>query len=254
MDYALRSGHDTLPIAIHKAVTATDAGATGVARLAIEGLLEIVDDAEALTATAALLRDSLPGYAPIWHIVRAAASAKPGAALARIRAELDSAVARSVATAAAWVVERGGPVLAAPSSSVVAQVLSRLGPPGQLAYHGRADDGVDGGTGGAAAYGAAYGESIDAVVGLAGADAIGPTKILNIKGTRTVAERVPTLVVSTSLKLVPESVFATLGAPSFEQIPLGAFAAVVLDGELLSPLEAGRRAALTSGHPGPVRS
>jgi hypothetical protein len=34
-----------------------------------------------------------------------------------------------------------------------------------------------------------------------------------------------------------------LGSPLFERIPLDAFWAVVLDGELLTPAEAGRRAA-----------
>ena len=67
--------------------------------------------------------------------------------------------------------------------------------------------------------------------------------MLNIRGTRELARRLPTLVVTTALKLVPEPVFARLGAPVFEHIPLDSFVGVVLDGELLSPEEVGRRAA-----------
>ncbi|MFC4588751.1 hypothetical protein [Sphaerisporangium corydalis] len=207
----------TLPPALREAVTVKTAGATGVARLAIAGLLEIVEDRTALRAAAAFLRERLPGYAPIWHIANAVHGGEPGLALRRIRAELDEAVEASVVAATRWVVEQGGRVTAAPSSSVVTQVL--------------ADPGVrEQGSGG------------DALVGLAGADAIGATGVLNILGTAELARRLPTLVVTTSLKLVPEAVFGRLGAPVFERIPLAAFAGVVLDGEIVTPDEAGRRA------------
>jgi hypothetical protein len=80
------------------------------------------------------------------------------------------------------------------------------------------------------------------VTGLAGADAISPTTVLNIRGTLELAKTLPTIVVTTSLKLVPEDVFGRLGSPLFETIPLHLFAAVVLDGEVLTPAEAGLRA------------
>jgi len=205
-----------LPTALQEALTTKTAGATGVARLAIAGLLEIIEDRDAFEQAAAILGARLPGYAPIWHIVNAVHGDEPATALPRIRAELDEAVDKSVAAAARWVTDHGGEVAVAPSSSIVSQVLARLGT--------RAGD--DGAT-----------------IGLAGADAIGPAEVLNIKGTAELADRLPTLVVTTSLKLVPEHVFSRLGAPVFERIPLRAFAAVILDGEILDPEDAGRRAA-----------
>ena len=81
------------------------------------------------------------------------------------------------------------------------------------------------------------------MIALAGADAIGPTAVLNIVGTRELAEQLPTLVVTTSLKLVPGPVFERLGAPVFEPIPLDRFAGIVIDGEVFSPEAAGHRAA-----------
>jgi hypothetical protein len=80
------------------------------------------------------------------------------------------------------------------------------------------------------------------VVGLAGADAVGPIAVLNIAGTRDLAGAVPTIIVATSVKLVPQEAFGRLGAPGFEQVALGLFEAVVLDGEVVSPAEVGRRA------------
>jgi hypothetical protein len=208
-----------LPTALQEALTTTTAGATGVARLAIAGLVEIADDRGALERAAAMLSARLPGYAPIWHIDNAVHEDEPVAALSRIREELDEAVDKSVAAAARWVADRGGAVAVAPSSSIVGRVLARLGR--------EPDDG--------------------AAIGLAGADAIGPDEVLNIKGTADLADRLPTLVVTTSLKLVPADVFARLGAPVFERIPLRAFAAVALDGEILDPEDAGRRAAAIGG-------
>jgi hypothetical protein len=208
-----------LPTALREALTTKTAGATGVARLAIAGLLELAEDRGALEQAAAILSARLPGYAPIWHIGNAVHGDEPAAALLRIRGELDEAVDRSVAAAAEWVADHGGAVAVAPSSSIVSQVLARLG-------HGP-DDG--------------------AVIALAGADAIGPAEVLNIKGTAELAGRLPTLVVTTSLKLVPGSVFSRLGAPVFERIPLHAFAAVALDGRILDPEDVGRRAAAIDG-------
>lgn len=208
-----------LPQAVQQAVTVKTAGATGVARLAIQGLLEIVHDPALLARATAFLADRLTGYAPIWHIANAVRAADPAAELRRLREELDSAVELTVKTAAAWVAEHGGPVTVAPSSSIVSQILQQLGPEFQAA------------------------DDRDARLALAGADAIGPRTILNIVGTRELAARLPTLVVTTALKLVPGPVFDRLGAPVFEPIPLDRFAGVVLDGELLTPEEVGRRAA-----------
>jgi len=209
----------TLPKSLREAVTVTTAGATGVARLVIQGLLEVIDDPALVAEATEFLTAELPGYAPIWHIANAARSDEPAGALRRIRGDLDQAVENTVKAALTWVGERGGPVTSAPSSSIVSQVLAQLVP-----------EAVAG----------------DPVVALAGADAIGPTMVLNIRGTRELAGRLPTLVVTTALKLVPEPVFARLGAPVFEHIPLDAFVGVVLDGEILSPEEVGRRAAATA--------
>jgi hypothetical protein len=220
LDRSAQVDEAALPTALQEALTTKTAGATGVARLAISGLLEIAGDRGALEQAAAMLSARLPGYAPIWHIAGAVRGDQPAAALLRIREELDEAVGRSVAVAAQWVTDHGGAVTVAPSSSVVSQVLARLG-------RGPGDEG--------------------AAIALAGADAIGPAEVLNIKGTAALAERLPTLVVTTSLKLVPESVFARLGAPVFERIPLRAFAAIALDGEILDPEDVGRRAAAIGG-------
>jgi hypothetical protein len=205
-----------LPASLREAVTVTTAGATGVARMVIQGLLELIDDRTAALEATEFLTARLPGYAPIWHIANAVRSADPAEALRRIRAELDHAVERTVKTTLEWVGERGGPITSAPSSSIVNQVLAQL---------------------------PAEARRGTPVAALAGADAIGPSTVLNIRGTRELARRLPTLVVTTALKLVPEPVFARLGAPVFEHIPLDSFVGVVLDGELLSPEEVGRRAA-----------
>ena len=81
---------------------------------------------------------------------------------------------------------------------------------------------------------------------MVGADAIGPERLLNAGGTRELAGRVPTLVVATAVKLVPGEVFGRLGGTGFEVVPLAAVAVVVVGPELLSPAEAGRRAARLS--------
>ncbi|MEO3743219.1 hypothetical protein [Plantactinospora sp. B5E13] len=210
----------TLPTPLREAVTVTTAGATGVARLVIQGLLELVHDPVAADQATGYLIARLPGYAPMWHIANAVRSAEPAEALRRIRAELDHAVDNTVKATVGWVAERGEPVTSAPSSSIVTQVLAQL--PARF-------------------------RTGEPMVALAGADAIGPTTVLNIRGTRELAERLPTLVVTTALKLVPEPVFARLGAPVFEHIPLETFVGVVLDGEVLPPAEVGRRAAELGG-------
>jgi hypothetical protein len=217
-----RNGHDTMmdqngfPEQLREAVTVATAGATGVARLAIAGLLEIVDDPAALERATAFLTARLPGYGPIWHIARAIHDTEPAAALCRIRDDLSQAVENSVKAAVDWVTGHGGgPVEVAPSSSIVRQVLTQLG---------EARPGTP-------------------TIALAGADAIGPDAVLNIVGTRELAGRLPTLVVTTALKLVPGPVFDRLGAPVFEPIPLDWFAGVVIDGEVFSPRAAGDRAA-----------
>jgi hypothetical protein len=88
------------------------------------------------------------------------------------------------------------------------------------------------------------------VVGVVGADAIGPEELLNADGTRELVERLPTLVVATAVKLVPAEVFGRLGGAGFEVVPLEALAAVVIGGEVLSPAEAGRRAGELTVRPG----
>ena len=115
-----------LPASLREAVTVTTAGATGVARMVIQGLLELIDDRTAALEATEFLTARLPGYAPIWHIANAVRSADPAEALRRIRAELDHAVERTVKTTLEWVGERGGPITSAPSSSIVNQVLAQL--------------------------------------------------------------------------------------------------------------------------------
>jgi hypothetical protein len=186
----------------------------------IAGLLDIIDDRGKAESAASTLTSRLPGYAPMWHITRAARAADPAGALRGIRDELDAAVARSVAAAAQWVAKHGGPVAVAPGSSVITQVLGQLDP--------RITEGTP-------------------ALGLAGADAIGRHAVLNARGTGELARRLPTLVVTTSLKLVPEAVFAQLEASPFERVPLSSFAAVVLDGAILHPDIAGQRAEALAG-------
>jgi hypothetical protein len=100
-------------------------------------------------------------------------------------------------------------------SSLVDRVLARLGP---AAAEGRQ------------------------VVGVVGADAIGPEALLNAAGTGELAARLPTLVVATAIKLLPAEAFGRLAGPGFEAVPLDAVAAEVVGGEVLSPAAAGRRA------------
>jgi len=189
-------------------------GATGVVRRVVDGLLAMGDDPARLRAAVALLRERLAWCGPMWQVARAADSPDPCAALRSLRQRLDLDAARSVATVVRLLTQRGAAVRAVPGSALVAAVLSALPPlPGP------------------------------AVVGLAGADAVGPDAVLNVAGTGDLARTVPTVIVATSVKLVPQRAFAALGGCGFETVQLNLFAAVVLDGALLTPAETGRRAA-----------
>jgi hypothetical protein len=207
-----------LPAALLAAAGDRRGGATEVARQALDGLLRIAGDRALLEQAAELLLEGQPAMAPVWHLARAARGEDPAAALTALRDGLDRDAEAAAETAAAWLRRRPDPVATVSHSSLVDMVLQRLG------------------AGAEAAAGAAR-------VGLVGADAIGPDALLNATGTGALAERLPTLVVSTPLKLVPATVFARLAAPGFEAVPLRALAAVALGPELLTPAEAGRRAA-----------
>jgi len=208
----------TLPEAVLAAAGDRRAGATQIARQAIHGLLLVAGDCALLDAGATALLAGQPAMAPIWHVARAARAADPVAALSELGRRLDTEAGQAVAGAVAWLRALGGPVRTASSSSLVDQVLDRLG----------AD----------AAGNPARGE-----VAVVGADAVGPAVFLNGAGTRELVARVPAIVVATSIKLVPEHVLDHLAAPGFERIPLAAVAAVALGDEVVDPAEAGRRAA-----------
>jgi hypothetical protein len=207
-----------LPEALLAAARDRRGGATEVARQALDGLLEIAADRALLAAAVEVLLQGQPAMAPIWHLARAARDGDPAAALAALRERLDRDAEAAAGTAAAWLRLRPGAVATVSHSSLVDMVLERL--PGAAA--GRP------------------------MVALVGSDAIGPDALLNATGTAALADSLPTLVVSTPLKLVPAVVFARLAGPGFEAVPLEALAAVALGHELVSPPEAGRRAAALS--------
>jgi hypothetical protein len=214
-------GEEPLPAAVRAAATDRQGGATEVAANALDGLLEVAGEPRRLAAAVAALLAGQPAMAPIWHLARAASGPDPGAALAAMRARLDADGAAAVAAAAAWLRPRlagGGrsAVATVSHSSLVDRVLASLGP--------------------------AAGEPRP-LVGLVGADAIGPEALLNAAGTGELAARLPTLVVATALKLLPAEPFARLAGPGFETVPLGAVTAVVVGPQVLSPAEAGRLAA-----------
>jgi hypothetical protein len=204
-----------LPAAVLAAANDREGGASEVAAKAVEGLLELAmaGDRALLDAAAAVLLAGQPAMAPVWHLARAARAPDPAEALRRLGRLLESEADAAVAVAAGWLAERPGPVRTVSHSSLVDRVLARLGEAGTTP------------------------------AGLVGADAIGPSALLNAAGTGAVAASVPTLVVTTSLKLVPAAAFERLAAPGFEAVPLSALAAVALGGELVEPAEAGRRAA-----------
>jgi hypothetical protein len=209
-----------LPAAVLAAASDRRGGALEVAATALDGLLEVADDPTLLEQAATSLLAGQPAMAPVWHLAQAARAPDPPAALAALRRDLATDADAAVGTATTWLQDRltarPGSVATVSHSSLVDRVLARVGPqsaPG------------------------------DPVVGVVGADAIGPEGLLNAVGTRELVGRVPTLVVATAVKLVPAEVFGRLGGAGFEVVPLEAVAAVVVGAEALSPAEAGRRAA-----------
>ena len=213
-----------LPAAVLAAAGDRQGGAIEVAATAVDGLLEVAADPPLLEQAVAVLLAGQPAMAPIWHLARAARGPDPPAALAALRGRLHDDADAAVATATGWLRERlaatAGAVATVSHSSLVDRVLGALGHGGPPAP----------------------------VVGVVGADAIGPAALLNAAGSRELAARLPTLVVATAVKLVPAEVFDRLGGPGFELVPLEALAAVVIGPEVLSPAGAGRRAgALAEG-------
>jgi hypothetical protein len=194
-------------------------GASEIAMVAAEGLLEVARYPRALTASVASLVKGQPAMAPIWHLVRAAQAPDPDTALRTLLGSLQHDTDAAVTAGRAWLDRQIGrsPAATVSHSSLVARVLA-----------GREVD--DRGS-----------------VGVIGADAIGPDELLNADGSAALARRLPTLVVATEVKLVPNDVFERLVAPGFERIPLEQVAAVVLGGEIVEPAEAGRRAAALAG-------
>jgi hypothetical protein len=230
-----------LPAAIREAAADRRGGATEVAARALDGLLEVAGDRRRLEAAVAALLAGQPAMAPVWHLARAARGPDPGAALARLRASLVADADAAVDAAAGWLRPRlagrgRGAVATVSHSSLVDRVLARLGAGEAEATAPTRVPGAAGGEAGAAGAG-------PPVVGLVGADAIGPQAFLNAAGTGELAARLPTLVVATAIKLLPAEAFARLAGPGFEAVPLRAVAAVVVGGEVLSPADAGRLAA-----------
>ena len=209
-----------LPAAVLAAASDRRGGAMEVAATALDGLLAVAADPLLLEEAVRVLLAGQPAMAPIWHLARAARSPYPPSALAALRRHLRTDAEAAVDAATAWLLDHltdhPGAVATVSHSSLVNRVLARLGP--------------------------AQVRGPDAVVGVVGADAIGPGALLNAAGTRELAAQLPTLVVATGVKLVPGEVFGRLGGAGFEVVPLAAVAAVVVGGEVLSPAEAGRRA------------
>jgi hypothetical protein len=209
-----------LPAAVVAAANDREGGALEVAATALDGLLEVATDPDLLEEAVAVLLAGQPAMAPIWHLARAARGPDPPSALAALRRRLDTDAGAAVTTATAWLRDHlattPGTVATVSHSSLVSRVLAALGDSATPSTPG---------------------------VGVVGADAIGPRGLLNAVGTRELVGRVPTLVVATAVKLVPAVVFGRLGGPGFEVVPLEEVAAVVVGTEVLSPAEAGRRAA-----------
>jgi hypothetical protein len=208
-----------LPAAVLAAASDRRGGALEVAATALDGLLEAADDPSLLERAVTALLAGQPAMAPIWHLAQAARALDAAAALAALRHDLTTDADAAVTAATTWLQDRlaatPGAVATVSHSSLVDRVLARVGPTSVPA---------------------------DPVVGVVGADAIGPGALLNAVGTRELAGRVPTLVVATAVKLVPAEVFGRLGGAGFEVVPLEAVAAVVVGAEVRSPAEAGRRA------------
>jgi hypothetical protein len=217
-------GPRRLPAAVLAAAQDRHGGALEVAATAADGLLEVATDPALLEEAVGVLLAGQPAMAPIWHLAAAARDPDPPSALAGLRLQLRADADAAVATASTWLREHQatpGRVATVSHSSLVDRVLAALG----------AEPASGGG-----------GVSTAPLVGVVGADALGPEGLLNAVGTRELAGRVPTLVVATAVKLVPAEVFERLGGPGFEAVPLEALAAVVVGPEVLSPAEAGRRA------------
>jgi hypothetical protein len=228
-----------LPQAVLAAASDRQGGALEVAATALDGLLEVADDPDPLAEAVAVLESGQPAMAPIWHLAVAARSPDPPSALATLRTRLAADADAAVEAATAWLLAHlaahpdgahPDAVATVSHSSLVARVLGRV----------RATEPeVEG-----------AGLSTAPVVGVVGADAIGPDGLLNADGTRELVGRVPTLVVATAVKLVPAEVFGRLGGAGFEVVRLEALAAVVVGAEVLSPAEAGRRARALAVVPG----
>jgi hypothetical protein len=246
-----------LPAAVLAAADDREGGAMEVAATALDGLLEVAADPPRLEEAVAVPLAGQPAMAPIWHLARAARDPDPPSALAALHHRLHSDADAAVTTATAWLRAHlsttPGPVATVSHSSLVTQVLGRVGPGASRAPGAPRPPGARRNPGsrrrvprwGSVAEPQAGGAGLSTgpVVGMVGADAIGPEALLNADGTRELAGRVPTLVVATAVKLVPAGVFGRLGGAGFEVVPLEALAAVVIGPEVLSPAEAGRRAA-----------
>src|SRR3954453_7234707 len=103
-------------------------GATPIARAAVDGLLTVAGDPDALARAVQVLRDGQPAMAPVWHVGRAATTVQPARSLSLLRARLDEEFDQAVAAAVAWLAARGGSVRTASSSSLVDAVLPLLPP------------------------------------------------------------------------------------------------------------------------------
>jgi hypothetical protein len=225
---------ERLPAAILAAAADRSGGASEVAATALDGLLQVADDPELLEAAVAALLAGQPAMAPLWHLARAARGPRPATALAGLRASMAADADAAVEAAAGWLRRRlagAGPeaVATVSHSSLVDRVLARLDPAGGERRQ-------------APSLRPAAAHRVRQVVGLVGADAIGPEAFLNAAGTGELAARLPTLVVATAIKLLPGAAFGRLAGPGFEAVPLEAVVAVVVGPEVLSPAEAGRRA------------
>src|SRR5215211_934915 len=260
-----------LPAAVLAAAADRQGGAAEVAARAVDGLLEVAADPPLLEQAVAVLEAGQPALAPIWHLARAAHGPDPAAALADLRRRLTTDADAAVAAATAWVLDHladtPGPVATVSHSSLVDRVLARV--EAQVETRVAADPrarpearrrvprwgSVAEPASGDPRSSTAPTDRVDPadatpVMGLVGADAVGPGAILNAAGTRELAGRLPTLVVATAIKLVPGEVFGRLAGPGFEVVPLQEVAAVVVGAEVLAPGDAGRRAeAVRGGRP-----
>lgn len=212
-------GH-AIPETLRSLVQVRGVGCTGVTLRAVDVLVGIADDAALLRRCVEFLASELSGYATMWHLTNIVNGGDPKRGLRDFGERLRADARRSVEAAAALLAAYGQRVQTVPGSSLTRQVMSRLDDPGGDRAPG---------------------------IGLAGADAIGPDELLNMVGTRDLAARLPTVIVTTSSRLVPGDVFSRLGSPLFERIPLDWFRAVVIDGEVLRPAEVRAAAIAVAG-------